>query len=51
VEVNRHRLEELLQRAELHAFEDGDYETLRQLLESYSYLTVTVASGASGVAC
>lgn len=42
VELDQQRLEELVQRAESHTFEEGDYETVQQLLQSYAYLTDVV---------
>jgi transposase len=39
VEVDDRKLETLLERAEQKAFETEDYETIRAVLESYSYVT------------
>lgn len=39
VEVDNFKLETLLERAEQQAFETEDYETIRAVLESYSYVT------------
>ena len=39
VEVDNHKLEALLERAEQQAFETEDYETIRAVLESYFYVT------------
>ena len=50
VDVDHRRLEELLQRAESHSFESGDYETIRDLLESYSYLTDAVGKKSTTIA-
>lgn len=42
VELNRDRIEELLQRAEAKQLRDEDYETIKALIESYAYLTQLV---------
>jgi transposase len=39
IELDAHRLEELLRRAEEQAFDATDYQTIRVLVESYAYLT------------
>jgi transposase len=39
IELDTHRLEELLRRAEEQAFDATDYQTIRVLVESYAYLT------------
>ena len=39
VEVDHRQREALLERAEQQAFETEDYETIRAVLESYSYVT------------
>jgi hypothetical protein len=50
VELNHQRLDELVQRAESHTFEEGDYETVQQLLQSYAYLTDVVGNKSTTIA-
>lgn len=50
VELNRDRIEELLQRAETKQLRNEDYETIKALIESYAYLTELVEDKGTTIA-